>query len=194
MARPQAFNTTEALHQAMNVFWHKGFEATSMADLLAATGLSKSSLYGAFGGKRELFVAAFDAYREARMREMRGMLDAAPAREAIERFFRKIVFDAGDGDPSRGCMSINQAVEMAPRDPEIRGRVLQDFAMIEEALTQVIERGQAEGSVGDADARHLARLLVLAFPGLQIMVRAGSDRDRLEASLEALFSMLDRDR
>ncbi|MBB3139681.1 TetR/AcrR family transcriptional regulator [Halomonas organivorans] len=194
MARPQAFNTTEALHQAMNVFWHKGYEATSMADLLAATGLSKSSLYAAFGGKRELFVAAFDAYREAREREMRRMLAHRPAREAIEGFFRKIVLDAGDGDPSRGCMSINQAVEMAPRDPEIRGRVLQDFTLIEEALAEAIARGQAEGSVGDAyDARHLARLLVLAFPGLQIMVRAGSDRARLDDSLNSLLFMLDRD-
>ena len=61
MARPQEFDTTEALHQTMDVFCCKGFEATSLADLLKATGLSKSSLYATFGGKRELFVAAFDA-------------------------------------------------------------------------------------------------------------------------------------
>lgn len=192
MARPQEFNATEALHQAMDVFWCKGYEATSLADLLEAMGLSKSSLYAAFGGKRELFVAAFDAYRAERAREMHQILTQGPARQAIERFFRKIVTDAGNGDSSRGCMSINQAVEMAPRDPEIRTRVFQDFALIEDALSQTIERGQAEGSVKSADnARNLARLLVLAFPGLQVMVRAGGDKAKLDDTLNLLLSTLD---
>ena len=192
MARPQEFNTDEVLHQAMDVFWRKGYEATSMTDLLEAMGLSKSSLYAAFGGKRELFVAAFDAYREERRREMRQILERSPARQAIERFFRKIVTDAGNGDSSRGCMSINQAVETAPRDPEVRTRVIQDFALIEDTLTRTIERGQAEGSVKSADdARNLARLLVLAFPGLQVLARAGGDLARLDETLNLLLSMLD---
>lgn len=192
MARPQEFNSFEALHQAMDVFWRKGFEATSLTDLLEATGLSKSSLYATFGGKRDLFVTAFDAYREERAQEMRQILEQSPAREAIERFFRKIVTDAGNGDSSRGCMSINQAVEMAPHDLEIRARVLQDFALIEEVLTRTIEQGQAEGSIQSATtARNLARLLVLAFPGLQVMVRASSDKARLDDTLNLLLSLLD---
>lgn len=192
MARPQEFDTTDALHQTMDVFWCKGFEATSLADLLKATGLSKSSLYATFGGKRELFVAAFDAYREERAREMHQILVHAPAREAIEHFFRKIVTDAGNGDTSRGCMSINQAVEMAPRDADIRTRVFQDFALIEGALALAIERGQAEGSVKNTEsARNLARLLVLGFPGLQVMVRAGGDKSLLDETLNLLLSILD---
>ena len=176
----------------MDVFWCKGFEATSLADLLKATGLSKSSLYATFGGKRELFVAACDAYREERAREMHQILVRAPAREAIEHFFRKIVTDAGNGDTSRGCMSINQAVEMAPRDADIRTRVFQDFALIEGALALAIERGQAEGSVKNTkSALNLARLLVLGFPGLQVMVRAGGDKSLLDETLNLLLSILD---
>ncbi|MHA6913697.1 TetR/AcrR family transcriptional regulator [Ralstonia pseudosolanacearum] len=192
MARPQEFDAAEALHQAMDVFWRKGYEATSLADLLEAMDLSKSSLYAVFGGKRELFLAAFDAYREERAAEMRQILGQAPARQAIESFFRKIIADAGREDASRGCMSINQAVEMAPHDPEVRARVLQDFALMEKGLTRTIERGQAEGSIKSTDAaRNLARLLVLAFPGLQVMVRAGSDRAKLDDTLNLLLSMLD---
>lgn len=177
----------------MDVFWRKGYEATSMADLLEAMGLSKSSLYAVFGGKRELFVRAFDAYREERAREMHQILERGPARQAIEFFFRKIVTDAGNGDSSRGCMSINQAVEMAPHDHAIRTRVFQDFVLIEDALTRTIERGQSEGSIKSADdARNLARLLVLGFPGLQVMVRAGGDKVRLDATLNLLLSTLDR--
>lgn len=192
MARPQEFNTAEALRQAMDVFWRNGYEATSMADLLKAMGLSKSSLYAAFGGKRELFLAAFDAYREERGREMHRILQEGPARQAIEHFFRKIVTDAENGDSSRGCMSINQAVEMAPRDPEVRSRISRDFAGMEELLTEAIERGQAEASVRSTDnPRDLARLLVLAFPGLQVMVRAGGDRAQLDDTLKLLLSILD---
>lgn len=192
MARPQEFNTTEALHEAMDVFWRKGFEATSLADLLEATGLSKSSLYATFGGKRELFITAFDAYRAERAQELQHILALGSARDAIEQFFRKIVTDAGNGNSSRGCMSINQAVEMAPYDTDIRRRVLDDFALAEEMFTNAVERGQAEGSVKSArPARSLARLLVLGFPGLQVMTRAGSDSAQLDETLNLLLSILD---
>lgn len=192
MARPQEFNTADALRQAMDTFWRNGYAATSLTDLLEATGLSKSSLYATFGGKHELFVKAFDAYRKERALSMRRILEDGPARQAIERFFRDIATDVEDGAPSRGCMSINQAVEMAPRDDGIRTRVLHDFELMEEALTGTIERGQAEGSIPPGKrARDLARLLVLAFPGLQVQVRAGADRAQLDDTLNLLLSTLD---
>jgi TetR/AcrR family transcriptional repressor of nem operon len=176
----------------MGVFWRKGYEATSLSDLLEVTGLSKSSLYGAFGGKHELFLAAFDAYREDRARDMNRLLKQRSAREAIETFFRVIVSDARDPSRGSGCMSINQAVELAPHDPDVRRRVEEDFQRIEDAFTAAIERGQAEGAVARHRApRDLARLLVLAFPGLQVMVRAGTDPARIEGSLSQLLSLLD---
>lgn len=185
-------NTADALRQAMDTFWRNGYAATSLTDLLEATGLSKSSLYGTFGGKHELFVKAFDAYRKERALSMRRILENGSARQAIERFFRGIATDVEDGTPSRGCMSINPAVEMAPRDDGIRTRVLHDFELMEEALTGTIERGQAEGSIPPGKrARDLARLLVLAFPGLQVQVRAGADRAQLDDTLNLLLSSLD---
>ena len=191
MARPQEFDTDEALRQAMRVFWSKGFEATSMADLLEATGLSKSSLYGAFGSKRDLFLAAFDAYREARAKDMGRILRQGPARDAIEHFFRTIITDARDGN-SEGCMSINQAVELAPRDPDIGSRVRADFERMENALARIIQRGQQEGSIKSrGNPAAIARILVLAFPGFQVMVRAGCEKSRLDEGLTALLTILD---
>jgi TetR/AcrR family transcriptional repressor of nem operon len=192
VARPQEFDTAEALHKAMGVFWRKGYEATSLVDLLEATGLSKSSLYGTFGGKRELFLAAFDSYREERTRDMGQILNQGSAREAIETFFRTIIDVAQASEFSRGCMSINQAVELAPHDPEIQGRVEEDFQRIEDALTYTIKRGQADGSVrSNKDARELARLFVVAFPGLQVMMRAGGNKPRLDDALRLILSNLD---
>lgn len=192
MARPQEFNTAEVLHKAMLVFWRKGYEATSLVDLLEATGLSRSSLYGTFGGKRELFISAFDAYRNERERDMKRVLRQGDARRAIEAFFRMLFANLGAHEPAHGCMSINQGVEMAPHDPEIRARVMEDFRHIEEALTSVIERGQGDGSLTNTrNARELARLLVLAFPGLQVMARVGYAQADLDGALSLLLSNLD---
>lgn len=193
MPRPQEFDTTEALHQAMGVFWRQGYEATSLTHLLAATGLSKSSLYATFGGKRELFIAAFDAYRQARARDAHRVLEQGSARQAIEAFFHLLFADVNAVEPALGCMSINQAVELAPRDPEIRQRVVQDLHSIEEALTRATERGQQEGSLTSLrPARDLAKLLVLAFPGLQVMARAGYSRQELDEALQLLLTHLER--
>ncbi|WP_341486854.1 TetR/AcrR family transcriptional regulator [Pararhizobium sp. A13] len=192
MARPQEFNTADALNKAMQVFWNKGFEAASLVDLLNATGLSKSSLYGTFGDKRELFLAAYDSYRAARAREMDAILNEGSARQALETFFCKIIADARAVEFSHGCMSTNQAVEMAPHDPQVRDRVEADFQLIEDAFARTVERGQADGSVKNGrSAREIARLLVVAFPGFQVMVRAGAGKARLETALDMLLSNLD---
>ena len=176
----------------MRLFWHKGYEAASLAEILTATGLSKSSLYAAFGNKDELFLSAFDAYRDDRQRDMQRVLGTGTGREAIEAFFRMIVADLRDPIDASGCMSINQAVELAPHNPQVRDRVEEDLQRIENALTVAIERGHADGSIAsERHPRDLARLLVLGFPGLQIMVRAGLAADRAERSLGQLLSLLD---
>lgn len=192
MARPQEFDTAEALRAAMQLFWDKGYEATSLADLMHATGLSKSSLYAAFGSKHELFLTAFDAYRANRKHDMERILTRSPARQGIEAFFRMIVADMRDPARGSGCMSINQAVELAPHDPQVQRRVEEDFSLIEDALAAAAERGQADNSITrDRPARDLAVLLVLGFPGLQIMTRAGLPPERTEQALAQLLSLLD---
>jgi TetR/AcrR family transcriptional repressor of nem operon len=192
MSRHQEFDPEEALHQAMRVFWRKGYEATSLNDLLKATGLSKSSLYATFGGKRDLFLAAFDAYRDERKREAVEILDQTPARTGISRFFKIILEGAKADEYVNGCMSINQAVEMAPHDEDVRVRVKQDFQLMEKLLAQAIERGRNDGSIkGRRTARELSRLMVVAFPGLQVMVRAKCDPERLDDALRLVLSLLD---
>lgn len=192
MARPTKFNRKDVLHNAIKVFWRKGFASSSLVDLLDATSLSKSSLYASFGGKRELFLESFDAYREERRTEMYQVLDEKPARQAIENFFHTILEGASASESLNGCMSINQAIEMAPHDDEVCARVKEDFRTMEKALAMAIERGRQEGSIlGQKSAYELARILVVAFPGLQVMVRARCDKNRLDEALHLLLSLLD---
>ncbi|HHJ1299625.1 TetR/AcrR family transcriptional regulator [Pseudomonas sp. 17391] len=192
MARPQEFDTQQVLRKAMAVFWEKGFEATSLADLMAATALSKSSLYGSFGDKRELFLAAFDAYRKDRKRDMIHLLSAEPAREGIVSFFESLFANLDSETAHNGCMSVNQAVEMAPRDLRVRDMVAEDFQTIHEALKVAIQRGQGDGSVtNSSDAEDIASILVLAFPGLQLMARIGVGNEAMSKTLALLMRQLD---
>lgn len=192
MARPQSFDISEVLYSALTVFWEKGYEATSLQDLMEATGLSKSSLYATFSNKRDLFLEAFDIYRKDRVREMNLILEHGDGRSAISAFFSKVVEDATHRSFRNGCMSTNQAIELAPADPAVRDRVCADFGLIEDALRISIARGQKDGSIRSSrDADILAQQLMVAFPGVQVLVRAGVEDAKLKESLMSILSCLD---
>ncbi|MGR3375980.1 TetR/AcrR family transcriptional regulator [Salipiger abyssi] len=192
MARPQAYNTQQVLDAALTVFWTKGYDATSLQDLLAATKLSKSSLYGGFGDKHGLFLAAFDTYREARRSEMLHYLAQDSARAGIEAFFRSVIGAVEAGELARGCMSVNQAVEMSPHDPLVHARVESDFHFIEEHFAEAVARGQAAGEINPAhDPKRLGRMLLTAFAGFQVLARARCARPALEDALAAYLGALD---
>ena len=138
MARPREFDEAEATRRAVEVFWSKGYEGTSLSDLMAATGLSKSSLYQAFGDKRQLFLAAFEFYRDERFRQMNEHLnDGQPARRSLEGFFRAVVAER----PSLGCMTCNIGVELAPHDAEIRRLFEREMAVVQQAFLGTIQAG-----------------------------------------------------
>ncbi len=191
MARPQEFDKQQVLNKAMKLFWQKGFVATSLSDLLAATGLSKSSLYATFGSKHELMLSALDNYPAQRDADKRRGTGDGNARAGILAFFEKIVEDAR-AEGFEGCMSINEAVELAPHDPEVRERVRQDFATIETILATAIARGQTDGSVATRrPPNELARLLTILFPGMQVMARSFADGDFLRTAIRQIEILLD---
>jgi TetR/AcrR family transcriptional repressor of nem operon len=194
MARPREFDERSALQRAMQVFWRKGFEATSLADLLKATGLSKSSLYQTFTGKRSLFLAALKTYRQDRMRHLRDKLnDGRPARQSIEIFFGEILGHATDQKRPYGCMSCNEAVELGPDDAEVRKLVAADFQAVEDLFADAIQRGQRDGSIRNHESsRALARFLTVNLQGLQVMARARVDASRLTDNVKVMLSTLDQ--
>ncbi|WP_069353310.1 TetR/AcrR family transcriptional regulator [Burkholderia cenocepacia] len=192
MARTREFDEREALLQAMRVFWSQGYEATSLTDLLKATGLSKSSLYDTFGSKRELFLAAFEVYRLERMRMLDGYLTSeSTAFASIRAFFEMVVEHARRDERPFGCMSCNEAVEFGPHDEEVQQLVERDFRGIEDALADALERGKADGSIPRTkNSRKLARFLTVTHQGLQIMARSKADVGRLDDALAVMLEAL----
>ncbi|HEV2673696.1 MAG TPA: TetR/AcrR family transcriptional regulator [Aliidongia sp.] len=188
MARPREFDETQALAQARDLFWQQGYEATSLADLLDAMGISKSSFYETFGSKHALFLRALTQYQDQQATELETRLAIGPtARAAIEALFRGVVAC----EQARGCMTCNEAVELGPRDPAVEAQVGSALADVETQLTQTIERGQREGSIGRVhDAATLARLLSVALSGLQVMLRARTGRQHLDETVEIILKLL----
>jgi TetR/AcrR family transcriptional repressor of nem operon len=194
MARPREFDERSALRRAMQVFWRKGYEATSVADLLKATGLSKSSLYQTFTDRRSLFLAALETYRQDRMAHLQEKLnDGRPARESIEIFFDEILRHSADKQPPYGCMSCNEAVELGPDDAEVRKLVAADFQAVEDVFAGTIQRGQRDGSIRSQEsARTLARFLTVNLQGLQVMARARVDASRSTDNVKVMLATLDQ--
>lgn len=185
MARPREFDIDEALEKAMQVFWTKGYEATSMSDLTEAMDLNKGSLYAAFGSKHDLFIAAIKRYlardRAAFLASFDGPL---PLKDAIRRHLTEYVgtFHKGVLVP-RGCLAVNSLAELGARDEEVARLINRHIQGAASFLTDRIKKEQAAGNVTtDKDARALAELVVVMELGLLSGTKGplrGIDDDRL---------------
>ena len=120
MSRPRSFDETDVLEAAIDCFWARGLEATSVRDLAGRMGINGPSLYNAFGDKRSLFMRALEHYAVRSMRERIGRMERLPdPKAAIATFFGELI-SASLADPDRrGCLIVNTALEVAPHDPEI---------------------------------------------------------------------------
>ena len=193
MARPREFDTTEALNEAMQVFWTKGFEATSLNDLIGAMKLSKSSFYDTFGSKHEVFLAAIEHYKKTVTAQVSAVSELdAPARKLIGSLFERAVERMTEEDGRRGCFLNNCAVEVALHDPAAAKLIGGGFAIMEDTFFALVQRGQTEGEIGaDKDPRALARYLTSSLNGIMVMGKANPDREALSDVARIALTALD---
>ncbi len=193
MARPREFDHDRVVDRAVEVFWRKGFDATSIQDLVEATGLNRGSLYNTFGDKAGLFEAVFGRYMAtAPTQPVVAAAETGPPRQVIGEFFGRLV-ELGASDPEcRGCLLTNTAAEMAARDKDVAARLAAAFQGLEDALFRLIERGQETGEIAPwRDPRALARFLVAAAQGLRITAKINRNRAALENIAETTLASLD---
>lgn len=194
MPRPKSFNPDEALENAMQIFWHKGYEATSMEDLLTAMDLNRGSLYATFGDKRELFLKAMDRYCAGGGigSGISILKQPGPALPLIRQFIDHLL-EFGLSDPlRRGCMITNTIMELAPHEKDIAKKLAGRLQMAEEAFFQLLARAKEEGELGkDKDPRALARVLVTMMQGTIVMIKAGTPADVVRQTAKTALSILD---
>jgi len=186
MARPREFEADQVLEQATRVFWAQGFERASLDDLCAATGLNRSSLYGAFGDKRALYLQSLARYEQGSVERIRRAFDGKPVREGLRDFLAGLVDAIVEGPGRRGCFIGNCAAEMARLDRAAAARVRQSLERIEESFRAALERG------GIPDARARARFITAGVQGLRLYGKANPNRKALEDVAAILMQCLHR--
>jgi TetR/AcrR family transcriptional regulator, transcriptional repressor for nem operon len=182
MARPREFDVNTALDRAMETFWSKGYEATSLDDLCGATGLSRSSLYAAFGSKRDLLLRSVDRYVELRTPHIAAILDQSiPISDAFASLARQFIDQIVAGPGRRGCFLGNCAAELPRGDRVAVARVRQGLASTEATFRAALAPAKARGELASgADVDGLARYLTAGFQGLRLVGKVNPDRAVLE--------------
>ena len=142
MPRPREFDEAAALEAAMECFWRRGYEATSLRDLTASMGLTAPSLYNAFGDKQELFARALGALSRRTTRDrLRRLEQTLAPKAALHRFFAEIIEHSINDRQRKGCFLVNSALEIAPHDAECRAVIAEQFAEIEAFFRRCILSG-----------------------------------------------------
>lgn len=183
------YDPDRALEAAMHVFWLKGYEAASLQDLLKAMGLSKSSLYQGFGGKKELFLLCVNRYCEGLTASLRARLsEAASGRGFIEEVLLDSASEARRAKQRRGCLLMNTATEFAQRDPEIAARVAIGFEALQEVLGAAVRRGQREGDIAaDEDPDVLTSYLISGLGGIKTVVKGGANEEEVRGIVRVIL-------
>jgi len=196
MARPREFERDVVLDRAIEVFWQRGYQGTSIRDLVDRMGIQRGSLYGAFGDKHGLFLAALDRYEEVFHSAILDKLaeggHPGRGRRAIERVFQDVLRECAGGNGRKGCLMTNSAVELAARDRDIAARVAANLCRLEQAMLRALRTAQADGELSRKhDARALARFLAASLQGLRVMGKTRPDRALLRDVVRVTLSVLD---
>ena len=192
--RPRKFDTDHVLQLVRDTFWRHGYAGTSMDQLAAATGLHKPSLYGAFGDKKQLYLAALDQY----LAEVRADFIAAfsqPRLKAALEAARELSLDKfmrGE-DGAMGCFMMSTAMPEATEDPEISRVVRGAMESLEQALFHRLEEAKEDGELAaTSDPQELAMILIANHYELSARARAGYSREELRALADRAFDLVRR--
>ncbi|WP_445478747.1 TetR/AcrR family transcriptional regulator [Lysinibacillus irui] len=192
MARTREFDEEKVLEAAMQLFWEKGYEATSLSDLTAKMGIQRPSIYSTFGDKRELFEAALRKYTTSRAADIRASLQShSSVKKAFAIFFEDVIAGEYAGDISKGCFCINTMVELAPHDERFEILTREHQLYLAVIFQETIERGIQSGELdADTDAKTLAQALIVALIGLTVMLKSQPQRSFVDNAIATTLTLL----
>jgi TetR/AcrR family transcriptional repressor of nem operon len=193
MAGVKQFDWADLLDRAMALFWRQGYEATSIRDLVTASGINRASIYATFGDKKGLFLAVLDHYAAKFAKPLMEELsdsDSDPGR-AVERMFESIIQRTSDPHFPRGCLNTNTSLECPGSGDEISRKIAEGFARQESAIYRMLRRAQVRGALAaTVDTRALARFFMAVAQGLNVVNKAVADPDVLQDVARVATSVL----
>jgi len=191
MARPREFDVEAALERATELFWSRGYEATSVQDLVDATGVNRASLYGTFGDKAQLFAAVLARYqRLVDGSVFQALAPPASGAEAVRAWLKLLVESATAPHRPRGCLMLTNLGNCSTAPEELRQEVVRGVRASTDALEKALARDARIAA--REDVRALARYFAAEGHGLAVLARAGVRRAELETAAEIALRALER--
>lgn len=182
MGRHREFDVQEVLDAALDVFWQKGYEGASYADLTSATGVERPGLYSAFGNKESLFKKALERYYDHYLAFFPAALELPTAKEVVECLFFKSLELNTQYPNKTGCLGIQGALACSDSSESVRLTIVEARANGERILRERLERAKEEGDLPDsADCAALASYVCAVLHGMAVQAKAGFTKERLEA-------------
>jgi TetR/AcrR family transcriptional regulator, transcriptional repressor for nem operon len=194
VARPRGFDEERVVDSAMEVFWTKGYEATSLADLTAEVGVHPGSLYRTFGDKHALFLRVLKRYHQTQAGPLApGLLGGGPVLPRIRGVLIGLIEIAAEEAEPRGCLMSNTVGELLPADKTVARAVGAALADVEDAFLQGLRLAEEQGEIpAGLDLGAWAAALTMLVQGLQVVVKADPDPRRLAQSVDAVLESLAR--
>jgi AcrR family transcriptional regulator len=190
--RPREFNVDAALAAALRVFWTRGYEGASLTDLTEAMGITRPSLYAAFGNKEALFRQALDLYEREKQAFVRPALEQPTAKGVAERLLQGAIdnYLDPDGCDPRGCLGVITSTACGTEAECIRDEVLERGRKVNELFTQRMAKAVADGDFnGPVDPETITNYLMTVLKGMAVQAGAGATRDEVQRVADATLAM-----
>ncbi len=193
MPRPKQFDPDEALERAMQLFWSRGFEATSLSDLEETMEINRFSIYATFGDKRALFLAALDLYRDRIVSELLAPLERGDGGlDSIRLFFDGLSRGVSQATTRMGCLMVNCVAEPSLEDPETARRIEAHFERVHRAFTRALIQARRRGTLRlGLTVPDLSAHLVVVLKGVLAGVRLGESKRRLRGAIRVVLNEVD---
>jgi TetR/AcrR family transcriptional repressor of nem operon len=193
MARPKNFDEEKVLEKALQLFWCKGYNATSVQDLVDHLCINRASLYDTYGDKRELFVAALKKYRTTMAAALiQTINESSSIKETLKKILDLTVDETISDKLHKGCFMVNSTVELLPHDTQILQIIADNAKDVEEAFYKAILKGQTTGEISTRhDAKALSRFFMNTVNGIRVAAKTNPSKDMLEDIVKVSLAVLE---
>ena len=193
MPRTKQFSEEEVLQKAVEIFWKKGYHATSMDELVKYLGINRASLYDTYGGKRQIFEKAINKYiADNTLLVKQFFSKPSSVKEGLRTFFQLVIKESVSDCDLKGCFVVNTSAEFIPDDQEIVNILTRNKNTFGQVFFQYLKEGQERGEISpEKDIKALSVYLVTLFNGLKLSAKLSPDEAELNAVVETGLSVLD---
>lgn len=193
MPKVKLFDENEVLSKATELFWKKGYHATSIADLVSFLGINRGSLYDTYGGKKELFDKAFQLYRDNNTNAVTTFLESQnEVKIGFRRLFEMGINEAITDKDQKGCFVVNTTTELIPGEEEMLKRIQNNKKVFESIFYAFLLKGQQNGEIPKSkNIKNISSLFYTFYNGLKVVAKVETDPNELMKSVDEMLMLLD---